>query len=125
MTSNKMENITVNEIIKKLKAGELESPDELSKYLVILSASLNTAGNLELDGEIDYAKRWEEIKSTTITTNGKSITDKLAEMKAKQTPEYRVWQEMRIANKTIIQTIQALKKRLANLSVEYNVGQNY
>ena len=109
----------VNSIIQKLKNGELESPTQLSDYLVILSASLNQAGNLELEAEIAYAKAWEEVKEMS------DYTDKRTEMKAKQTPEYKAWQEMRIANKTILQTIMSLKKKLANLSDEYKSGQNY
>jgi len=112
---------TVNEIISDLRNDELkENPDQLSQYLVVLSASLNQAGNFELDAEMDYCKVWEEIKLSQ-----EKITDKMVDMKAHQTDEYRTWQQMRIANKTILQTIQSIKKRLANLNMEYHSGQNY
>ena len=114
-----MEDIKVNTIIEKLRKGELESPAQLSDYLVILSASLNTAGNFELEAEMAYAKKWEEIKLSG------EMTDKMAEAKAHQTEEYRSWQQMRIANKTILETIRALKKKLANLQSEFQSGQNY
>ncbi len=117
---------TIDEIIKELRNDELkESPDKLSEYLVVLSASLNEAGNFELDAEMDYAKKWEKIKLNTTDIKGKPITDKMVDMKAHQTDEYRTWQQFRIANKTIIQTIQSIKKRLANLQMEYHSGQNY
>ena len=112
---------TVNQIIKELRDDKLkENPNLLSEYLVILSASLNEAGNFELDAEMDYAKKWEEIKLSE-----EKITDKMVEMKAKQTEEYRQWQEMRIANKCIQEVIRSIKKRLANLNTEYQVGQQY
>lgn len=112
------EGLKVNDIIDKLKKGELDNPGELADYLVILSASLNTAGNFELEAEINWAKKWEELKSFC-------KTDKECDMKVKQTEEYQLWQEMRIANKTLIQTIMSLKKKLQHLTEEYRSGQNY
>jgi len=54
---------TINEIINELRDDKLkENPNQLSQYLVILSASMNEAGNFELDAEMDYAKVWEELK---------------------------------------------------------------
>lgn len=114
-----MEKITANDILVKLKNGELENPNALADYLVILSASLYTAGNFELEAEIEYAKKWEEIK------NSGEMTDKLAEVKAKQTQEYRNYKQAQIANKTILETIRSLKKKLQNLNSEFQSGQNY
>ena len=111
--------ITSDEIIKKLKEGEFESPSELSNYVVILSASLYTAGNFELDAEIEYMKKWEAIKLSG------EMTDKMAEAKAKQTEEYKLYKQAQIANKTIQQTIMALKKKLTNLQFEYSSGVSY
>ena len=111
---------TVNEIIHKLKKGELEDPNTLSEYLVVLSANLNVAGNFELDAEVNYAAKWEEIKLSS-----EDLTDKLTDAKAKQTPEYKEWQRMKIANRTVLECIRALKKRLQNLSDELKSGQNY
>lgn len=120
--------ISVNEIVKALKEGKLDSPDELSKYLVILSAQLDTAGNLELMAEIEYAKVWKTIKEENIGEHlvGKTTrTDKMTEMISKATPEYLDWQKARNTKKTMEQCIMSLKKRLANLNIEYNIGQNY
>lgn len=114
-----MPKITSNDIINKLKNGELENPAELANYVVILSASLYTAGNFELEAEIEYMKKWEEIKLSG------EMTDKLADSKAKQTSEYQAYKQAQIANKTIQQTIMALKKKLNSLIVEYQNGQNY
>lgn len=112
---------TINEIINELRDDKLkENPNQLSEYLVILSASMNEAGNFELDAEMDYAKKWEEIKLSE-----EKITDKMVDMKCKQTEEYRQWQQFRIANKTIQEVIRSIKKRLANLNVEYQSGGNF
>jgi len=63
---------TINEIINELRDDKLkENPNQLSQYLVILSASMNEAGNFELDAEMDYAKVWEELKLSQ-----EKITDK-------------------------------------------------
>jgi len=113
-----MKNLTVNEIIKKLKAGELENPADLSDYVVILSASLFTGGQIELDLDIAYSDMWSKMR-----TNCK--TDKECDMRAKGTQEYRDMMIAKITNKTIQQTIMALKKKLANLQFEMNSGQNY
>jgi hypothetical protein len=112
-------NIKVNDIITRLKNGELDSPNLLADYLVILSASLYSAGGFELDADIAYAKKWEEIKLSG------EMTDKECENKGKQTGEYRTWKKMVIANKTLIEVIRSLKKKLANLNIEFQSGQNY
>lgn len=112
--------ISVNEIVKALKEGKLDSPDELSKYLVILSAQLDTAADMELLAEIEYAKVW---KITKLEEDKR--TDKMTEMMCKASPEYLVWQRARNTIKTMEQCIMSLKKRLANITTEYNIGQNY
>ena len=112
---------TINEIIKDLRNDDIkENPNQLSEYLVVLSASMNEAGNFELDAEMDYCKVWEEIKLSQ-----EKITDKMVDMKAHQTDEYKAWQQFRIANKTIQEVIRSIKKRLANLNVEYQSGNNF
>ena len=110
----------VNEIIKKLRAGELDNPNELSNFLVILSASLFEAGEFEVEAQIEYAKKWSEIKESE-----EKITDKMADMKCMQTDEYRIWQKMRNSQKVLIETIRSLKKKLMNLQDEFKSGQNY
>src|SRR3990167_4201700 len=106
---------TINEIIKELRNDEIkENPDKLSEYLVVLSASLNEAGNFELDAEMDYARVWEEIK-----LSNEKITDKMTEMKARQTEEYKTWRQFQIANKTIVEVIRSIKKRLLNFNLEW------
>ena len=107
-----------SEIIKKLQAGELENPNMLSDFLVILSASINTGGQMELEARIDYANKWKEIRANL-------KTDKQADMEAMLTPEYKLKEQAAIANKTILECIRSLKKKLATLNAEYQSGQNY
>lgn len=108
----------VNEIVKKLQSGELESPSALSDYLVILSASLNTGGQMELETEIAFAQKWQDLRS-------ECKTDKECDMKIKLTDEYKSMRQAQIANKTILECIRSLKKKLQNLSDEFKSGQNY
>ena len=114
-----MTQLTINEIIHKLRKGELDSPDELSNFLVILSASLFEAAEFETEAQIQYAKKWQEIKET------EQMTDKMADMRGLQTDEYRLWQKMKNTQKCLIETIRSLKKKLSNLQDERNSAQNY
>ena len=102
---------STNEILDKLKSGELESPSLLADYLVQLSATLYTAGGFELESKIAYANKWLEIRKET-------KTDKIADMQTMVTPEYKEWQRMVIANKAILETIRSLKKKLSALQIE-------
>ena len=114
------ETLTINEIIKKLRHGELDCPNELSNYLVKLSASLFEAAEFETEAQIEYAKKWQEIKESDT-----KITDKATDMKALQTDEYRLWQKMKNTQKCLIECIRSLKKKLANMKDEFDSGQNY
>lgn len=113
-----MEVLKVNDIIQKLKQGELDNPGELSNYLVILSASLNTAGQFALDARINFASKWAELRPNC-------KTDKECDMKIMATEEYKDMELAKIAIKTTEETIRALKKKLSNLQFEMSEGQNY
>ena len=113
-----MKNLTVNEIIKNLKDGKLENPSELADYVVMLSASLFTGGQIELDLDIAYSDMWMKMRPIC-------KTDKECDIRVKGTQEYRDMQIAKITNKTIIEVIRALKKKLANLNIEFQSGQNY
>ncbi len=112
------QHLSVNKIINDLKDGKFEVPGLLADYLVILSASMNVGGNFELEAEIKCAKVWEELRK-------ECQTDRTCDQKIKLTEEYRNWQQMRIANKTVLNVIQSLKKKLKSLSDELGSGQNY
>lgn len=104
------------DILEKLKDGSLESPNELSDYLVQLSASLMSAGGFELEARIAYSKKWMELKSQLLDSKPKS--DKYVDMEVMQTEEYKLWQKMVIAGRTMTETIRSLKKKLRALEIE-------
>lgn len=116
--------LTTTQILEKLRAGELESPRLLADYLVQLSATLYTAGNFELEARQAYAKKWLELKNSVIAGNNevKQKTDKVIEMEAMTTDEYRDWQRIAIANKAILETIRSLKKKLSALQSEIELS---
>jgi hypothetical protein len=109
--------MTIDAIIKKLEAQELDNPNELSNYLVQLSASLNEAGQRRTIAEIEYSKKWTKLKNEE-----EKRTDKMTDMLAKSEPEYRIWKDAETAEKCIVETIRSLKKKLQALSLEYKEG---
>ena len=110
--------LTTNDIVKKLNNGMIDDPNELSKYLIILSASLYQGGLMETKTQIAYAKKWEDKRL-------ECKTDRACDMAIMNEPEYWEWQKARTAVRAIIEIIRAIKKRLQNLSDEMSSGQNY
>jgi len=108
----------INDIIKDLRDGRLDSPNVLADYLVKLSASLYDTGMREAEAEILYLKRWAELK---LDDN----TDKMTDALSKQTDEYIKYRQLQIITKTTIECIRSLKKKLQNLNDEMASGQNY
>ena len=108
----------INDIIKDLRDGRLDSPNVLADYLVKLSASLYDTGMREAEAEILYLKRWAELK---LDDN----TDKMTDALSKQTDEYITYRQLQIITKTTIECIRSLKKKLANLEDEFKSGQNF
>ena len=104
--------ITVDEIVKKLQSGMSENPDELSRYLIVLSAKLFQASSLETKAEIEYVKKWQELKQP-------EDSDKKTDMLAKGTDEYIKWRGAVATGRTMLEMIRAIKKRLTLLSGEY------
>ena len=104
--------LKIEEIIQKLRDGNLDNPAELANFLVMLSASLLSASNFETEAKIVYSGKWLELKSV-LKTDGKEKSDKMIDMEATQTEEYRNWQKMRNANESIKEAIMALKKKLS------------
>ena len=99
------------DILDRLKKGEFESPTLLADYLVQLSASLMSAGSFELEARIAYSQKWIEIRKD-------AKSDKMADMQGMAAEEYRIWQRMVIANKAMLETIRALKRKLRSLEEE-------
>ena len=107
-----MENdIDVKDIIVKLSTNMVDNPDELSKYLVLLTANLWKFGRDRVEKDSIQAKKWGELR-TTCDTDGQ--TDKLI----KATEEWSAWQMATVSEKTVVELIRSLKARLKSLSDE-------
>lgn len=109
--------MTISEISKKLKAGELNQPNELATYLVLLSANLTSAEIAIIDAKQAYAKQWLDIKSTA-RPNGKERSNEETEMITTTTDAYREWKVAEASQKTMQEVINALKFRLKVLEME-------
>jgi len=105
--------MTVNDIIKSLtqRTPDMDSPGVLSEYLVQLSAMIWEAGNKIIEAEVAYNKKWNEIRPTY-------KTDKQTDMFMKSQPEYVVMEQAKLAQRTLIETIRSLKRRITVLSEE-------
>ncbi len=55
--------MNTQEILEKLRKGNLDDPKQLSDFLVMLSATLLTSSNCVTEAEILMNKRWLELKS--------------------------------------------------------------
>lgn len=102
---------TTNEIMLKLSTQMPDNPDELSRYLVVLTANLWKYGQETVNSEIAYAKKWEEVRLN-------SETDGQANMRIKTFKEYQDWQMAKVSEKTILEIIRSLKKRLSSMTDE-------
>jgi hypothetical protein len=103
--------LTTNEIILKLSTEIIDNPDELSRYLVFLTANMWQYGKKTVEAEIAYAKKWDEVRMA-------SETDGRANIKIKFHPEYLSWKMAQVSEKTLLEIIRSLKKRLDSLGNE-------
>jgi hypothetical protein len=103
--------IEVKDIITKLSDNLIDDPEELSKYLIVLTANLWKYGKMRIEKDIIQSKKWAEIRLTC-------KTDKEADIKIKATDEWRDWQISIITEKTVLELIRSIKKRLQSLGDE-------
>lgn len=95
----------------KLSTELINDPNQLSEYLVYLTANLWKYGQATVEAEIAYARKWEEIRPAC-------ETDGQANIHIKGHPEYEAWKKSQIAEKTLIEIIRSIKKRLQTLGDE-------
>lgn len=103
--------ITINDIIKDLSERMIDSPDELSKYLIVLTANLWKYGKDKIEKDVIQANKWTEIRLTC-------ETDGQADKRIKATEEWKNWQISIVLEKTVLELIRSLKKRLQSLGEE-------
>lgn len=109
--SEQNEQIEVKDIITKLSENIIDKPNELSRYLIVLTANLWKYGKTRIEKDVLQAKKWGEIR-LTCDTDGQ--TDK----RIKATEEWKNWQMAIISEKTVLELIRSLKKRLQSLGDE-------
>ena len=98
----------VNDIIQKLsKMEEIENltPRECCDYQVFLSANLWQAGNNIINTEQSFNKKWNETRATC-------KSDTQATKVSSLTPEYVAYKQAMYAEKSILETIRSLKKKM-------------
>lgn len=104
--------MTIPEIITRLQSlDEIRklTPHEVSQYQLYLSANLWLAGDKIIETEMAYNARWRLSRL-------ECKTDKECDKLATQTPEYSTWRRAVYAEKSMVETIRALKKMLAQMS---------
>jgi hypothetical protein len=106
---------TTNEIMLKLSTEIINNPNELSEYLVYLTANLWKYGQQTIKAEIEYARKWQAVRQ-------ECETDGQANMKIKSSPEYESWKGAQVAEKTLLEIIRSLKKRLQTLGDEMSLS---
>ena len=104
---------TINDIVLRLSTEMVDDPDTLSKYLVFMTAHLYKYGKKVIETEVLYVRKWEELRS-------KEETDGRATMLSKATQEYQDYQMAKVNEKTVLELIRSIKKRLTSLSSELN-----
>jgi len=105
------EQIEVKDIILKLSKNIIDNPNELSEYLIVITANLYKYGLDRVEKDVLQAKKWAEIRLTC-------ETDGQAEKRIKATQEWKDYQIAIISEKTVLQLIMSLKKRLTSLTEE-------
>ena len=103
---------TREEIIKDIKENLARlSPDTVSKYAVMLSAHLAGLGENLATADLVYHQEWERIRMCV-------ETDGFADKKSKATEAYYNKRMLETQEKSTVQIIQALKKRLGVMENE-------
>lgn len=105
------QNIEVKDIIAKLSDHMIDDPNDLSKYLVVLTANLWRYGKDKVERDVSQSQRWSEIRL-------ECKTDGQADKRIKATEEWKEWQMAIIKEKTVLELIRSLKKRLQSLGDE-------
>lgn len=103
-------------ILQKIQSNEndcLGNPSLLSEYLLTLASHIIEADKQKFEAEVKYAHKWNEMRPTV-------ESDRQCDMKLKLEPEYIELKSKESLCRTVIETIRAVKKRLAFLSLEYN-----
>ena len=103
--------ITVKNIIAALSSSVIDDPNRLSGYLILLTANLWVYGRDRIDAETKEAEKWAEIRK-------ECETDGQANKQIKSTEEWKNWQMSIVSEKTVVELIRSIKKRLQSIADE-------
>lgn len=98
-----------NSIFKSLLSGEVNDPNQLSKWVIQLSAYLFTLDKNRTEAEIAYAKVWEARRTAL-------ASDKSCEMALRSSEEYKALENAKSSYRMCRELVMSAKKRLSVLS---------
>ena len=101
----KYQNSTVDDISN-------ETPAVIAAEQTLLAAKLHEASAIVIQAEVNFSKKWLEVRKTC-------ETDGQAKIKIKLEPEFAELQMAKNNEKTVIALIQSLKKLLASKTEEF------
>lgn len=99
----------LNEIFIKLLNGEVDDPNQLSKWVIQLSAHLFNLDKNRIQSEQNWSKLWELKRSDF-------KSDKQCEMSLRSSPEWLDFEKSKTNYRMCLEIIRASKKRLTVLS---------
>ena len=102
----------VNEIIRHVQKETIDDPKMISDYIDKLSASIWDIGQARIKADFSYALKWRDIRKHV-------DSDKQADNEIMTTEEYKERETCKYAEKTVVSTMQGLKKRLSMLQEQY------
>ena len=108
---DKRQQVNVKDIILSLSSSKMDDPETLSSYLIVLTANLWSYGKERIEADANQAKKWGELRK-------ECETDGQADKKIKSTEEWKNWQLSIVKEKTVLELIRSIKKRLQSMSDE-------
>ncbi|MDE2015904.1 MAG: hypothetical protein KGI72_05275 [Patescibacteria group bacterium] len=105
-------NISVKSIIAALSSNIIDDPNRLSGYLILLTANLWIYGRDRVEADAKQALKWAELRK-------ECETDGQTDKKIKTTDEWEKWQMAVISEKTVLELIRSIKKRLQSIADEF------
>ncbi|MDE2016027.1 MAG: hypothetical protein KGJ89_05495 [Patescibacteria group bacterium] len=105
-------NISVKSIIAALSSNIIDDPNRLSGYLILLTANLWIYGRDRMEAESKEAEKWAEVRK-------ECETDGQANKEIKATEEWKKWQMAVVSEKTVLELIRSIKKRLQSIADEF------
>ena len=104
----------IQEILNRILKGELDDKDTLSRDLIILAEYLGKTGSEIVQSQINYARKYQEVKP-------QHKTDKSCEIAMMLTDEYLKLENKKATQRALLEIIRSVKHRLRILSEETRI----